>query len=569
MTLRPVLPCTSRRTLLGLNLPPDDAATQGAGMSRHTALGLAAGASSLSRPIKHERWRHAVPEQGAEHLAGLEAPRVTAYRHVHHYHALPGPTSLIGWDDPSRTGDHYAISRYAAAFSLQFDHLARVIGNFPAHIALGAVVGILWGVGVRQSIHSIMLTNRALRRMKVDTKIINAQKAVYGDNPPIYLKALARRNRHVKWSLRYGMGLDAVAGFGASTLGIGVIFRHPLIGEIAPALQSAAIPVLTGAFFPLVIPSVIGATEKVARSFLTMHKVHAVRRHLKHVEDPRAEEIGQLYKHRQHELARYFALDALARASLVAGSTLSVFVGPGGLLLLVPAILALITSECFARRMVNVDDTFALQERFTMRNDTDYFDAISLANNDVQSVQALRVARHKRYPRGWGTAFRPALRLYRKHRGDYLRDSQTSAQVLAAFDRRDTAIGDGPTPDPIRVMDILDAGRVRSQFAEAILRHKKLRQVLRGHGVTMQGRKWSVDADALAMFMLETRWNTQWPQETVDALYELAEEVLLTHGRVEHWRRLRALLDYYGRFARACLRDGRDRHRVATQRKDS
>ncbi len=525
-------------------------------------------------PMLRHTWtpRWLPGRRGAQKAANpyaLAAPRVTAFRHVHHYHAVPGPTSLIGWNDPSRTGDHYAISRYGAALSLQFDRLGRVIGLFPAHIALGAVFGILWGVGVRQSIHSIMLTNRGLRRMNIETQTINQASAPYGGAAPVYLRALARRNRHVKWGMRYGIALDASAAFGASVLGLGTLFRHPLLGEIAPALQATAIPILTGAFVPLVLPSAVASVERTARSVLTFHKVHAMRRHLQSVSDPRAKQVNDLYRHRQHELARYFAMDSAARAGLVVGSALSVFVGPGGLLLLVPATLALVASECFARRLINVDDTLPLKERLTMRTDSEYFDAILRANVDAESLKALRRARKKRYPMGWTTLFRPALRLYRRYRGDRYGDTEMSAQVLAAFERRAQAVDGGPIPDPMRVMDIIDDGRVRSPFAEAILRRKKLREALRGHGVTMQGRKWSVDADALAMFMTETRWHADWPQKPVNQVYQLAEEMLLTQGKVEHTRRRRALLDYYGRFVRAALRQGRASGRVATHRKDS
>ena len=481
-----------------------------------------------------------------------------------------GPHALIGWNDPSRSGDHYAISRYCAAFSLQFQHLARVIGVFPAHIALGTMFGILWGFGVRQGIHSIILTNRALRFTKGETEIIKQVKAPYGQAPPVYLQALARRNREVKWSMRYGMVLDASATLGSLTLGVGILFRHPLIGAVSTALTSAALPVLTGAFFPLVLPSVVATVERSTRCALSFRKTRAVRRHLATLSDPRADTIGKLYERRQHELARYFALDAAARGGLVAGATLSVFVGPGGLLLLVPATLGVLASECFAGRYLNVDDTFPLKERLTMRNDGQYFDAILKSNWDVQSLEALRRARSKRYPPGWTSAFfRPALWVYRRYRGDRQSDTNMSAQVLAAFDHRNQSVSQGPVPNPSRVMDIIDDGRVRSAFAERILHRRRLREALRGHGVTIEGKKWSVDADALAMHMTETRWNTTWSQDVVDELYQLAEEVLLTQGKVEHWRRLRALLDGYGRFARASLRNYAASQRVPRQRKDS
>ena len=197
---------------------------------------------------------------------------------------------------------------------MQFDRLGRIIGVFSAHFALASVFGILWGIGLRQSIHSIMLTNRGLRRMKVDTKTIQDAKAPYGSDSPVYLRALARRNRHVKWGMRYGMLLDASAGFGDFALGIGTLFRHPIFGEIAPALRSAALPVLTGAFVPLALPSAIATLERATRCGLTFHKVRAMRRHLQSVSDPRAEQVGHLYKNRQRELAAYFAMDSrLAR----------------------------------------------------------------------------------------------------------------------------------------------------------------------------------------------------------------------------------------------------------------
>ena len=204
-----------------------------------------------------------------------------------------------------------------------------------------------------------------------------------------------------------------------------------------------------------------------------------------------------------------------------------------------------------------------------MRTDGQYFTAILKANVDAESLRALRRARKARYPMGWTTLFRPALRLYRRLGGERFGDTNTSAQVLAAFDRRDKSIAQGPIPNPARLMDIIDEGRVRVPFAQAILRRKTLRAALQGHGVAMQGRKWSVDADALAMFMLETRWHAAWPQDQVDRVYQLAEEMVLTQGKVEHCRRRRALLDYYGRFARASLRRAHASGRVATHLKDS
>ncbi len=84
-----------------------------------------------------------------------------------------------------------------------------------------------------------------------------------------------------------------------------------------------------------------------------------------------------------------------------------------------------------------------------------------------------------------------------------------------------------------------------------------MRLALQGHGVTMAGKKWSIDTDAVAMRMREAQWHGD-PDHIAGRLYEVAEEVLLTTGKTEAWRHQRALLDSYGRFAKS-------RTRLATQ----
>ncbi len=140
--------------------------------------------------------------------------------------------------------------------------------------------------------------------------------------------------------------------------------------------------------------------------------------YLKHVEHPDAPVVNKLYRARQNELAKFFACDAAARGAAVAGASIVVFVGPAGLLMLVPSMLGIIVTTCFTRRMVRVDDAMTPHEKMSLDTDTKYIESIVASHQGVRVLDRLRQLRHQRYPRGWGTRWRPLLRIYRRLRYD-------------------------------------------------------------------------------------------------------------------------------------------------------
>ena len=515
-------------------------------------------------PVPSARWAASIPDLTPVAPAlVLQTPRRSEFRRVHHFHTMPSAPRLLAWNDPSRTGDHAATSRYASAFSLQFDHLARVIGVVPAHYFLGAAVGVLFWFGVRQGIHSIMLGRRNLQRLGVERDMIDSLRPA--GPQPLYLENLAYRNSAQRWQTRFFMAMDTSATVGAALVGIGTLFRHPLLGGLVHALVPVAVPLLTGAFVPLVLPSAIVVVERGVRTVRTVVRTHAMHRYLAQATDvptEAAEEVETLYRDRQHELARYFVMDGVARAGLLAGATVSVFVGPGGLILLIPSAVCVIVSECFSRRILNVDDALPMEERLLLQTDEDFFNAILESHVDLESLKSLRALRGTAYPNGWGTLWRPLFRLFRHMRGQYEPNAEDSKDVLAAFSRRATELQPWPQPTPYELVELMDQGHVRMQFAAAVLNDKILRTAFEGQGFTREGRKWTLDADLMANTMAQMQGDPEQDQSAVDRVYEMAEEVLLTTGLTETFRRERALLDHYGRYVQTA-------ERLATTRSDS
>ena len=488
-------------------------------------------------------------------MAHRDAPSpqtVFDFRRIHHYHILPGPPRLLAWEDPSRTGDHTAVSRLIAPLGLCLSQLARVLSLNPAHYALGGALGIAWGFGLRQSIHSLMLGRRNLQRLGQQRDQLQAGMQAHGR--ATHTDALHARLVNLQNQARYGLALDAVGGVGSAMLGIAYLFRAPLLGGAVHSLAHITLPMLHfGVVPPLLAPIAVACLERTGRAIYTRHRLRRMHAYLKRVTHRDAPFVDALYRARQNELGKYFAVDAASRGVAVAGACITIFVGPVGLLILVPSLLGTVVTTCFARRMLRVDDAMTPHEKMSLDTDGRFIDTIVTAHRSLGILADLRQLRRERYPAGWGTRFRPLLRIYRHLRYQTGAHAATSAQVLAAFGRGEQRIKHVRAPDPLRVLEILDAGRVRAQFAKAMMKDKPMRSSLRGHGVTMVGKKWSIDTEAVAMRLCEAQWHGD-PDHVAGRMYELAEEVLLTKGLTEGWRHQRALLDGYGRFAKARLR---------------
>lgn len=497
------------------------------------------------------------PNLVARRSAGAPAPQVVFdYRRIYHYHILPGPPRLLAWDDPSRTGDHTAVSRLIGPLGLMLSQLSRVLNIGAAHYALGGALGVAWGFGLRQSIHSLILGRRNLKRLRGQRAQTEVGIQTHGRAP--HTEALHGRVKSLQNQARYGLVLDSIGGVGSALLGLAYLFRAPLLGGAVPHLAHITLPLVHfGVVPPLLAPIAIACVERAGRALYTRRRLKRMQHYLEDVPHTAAPLVSKLYRARQNELAKYYGLDALSRGVAALGGSLTIFVGPVGLLVFVPAMAGTVVSTCFARRIARVDDAMTQHERMSFDTDDKFIDAIVTTHHRVGLLERLRKCRHKRYPGGWGTRFRPLLRVYRRLRYQSPAQPATSAKVLGAFERGDSHIDAVQALTPQRVLGVLDTARVRSHFAKAMMKDRPLRTSLQGHGVTMAGRKWSIDTDKVAMRMCEELWHGD-PAKVAGRMYEVAEEVLLTNGKTESWRHQRALLDSYGRYAKARKRWGRE-----------
>jgi hypothetical protein len=476
------------------------------------------------------------------------------FRRQRHFHVIPGIPHLQLWEDPSRTGDHRALSRFTAPFALQFDHLSRVVGLLPASFLLGGLAFVIVGIGARQSIHSIILSSRVHHQLTQQRTQLLARCGSHTPKPA-HLQALLQANSRDRRLLKYGMALDGSVTVGAIGVGIGTFFRLPLLGSVFPSLLPLAIPLLTAAFVPLVAPAAVTVFDRAIRIIYSKVDERRITAHLQQCVSPMARLIAPISIQRHREIRRYYLAEAAAFAGLVVGAGVSVFVGPGGLLLLVPATIGILVGESFAWRIAQVADAVPFSERLTLNSEGAMHRAILAADRDYQTLKRLRQARASDYPRGFGTSARPLLRLkMRLLHGKRAQNPLLKDGVFAAFRQRSAL--PAPTPSPQRVgaeavFGLLGEVHVKEDFAKTLLKHSKLRAALRGQGVAMQGRRWTLDFVQLAAAVENLRQGTPAQTALAEEVIGIAECTLLTRGKTRAHRRLRALVDHYGSYVRS------------------
>jgi hypothetical protein len=476
-----------------------------------------------------------------------------AFRRMHHLHTIPGIPHLQLWEDPSRTGDHRALSRFTAPLALQFDHLARVVGLLPASFLLGGLTYVILAIGARQAIHNIVLSSRAHHQLTQQRAQLLAQCGSHAATPA-HLQALLQTIRRDRRLLKYAMVLDGSVAIGAIGVGVGTLFRLPLLGSALPGLIPLAIPLLTAAFVPLVAPAAVTVIDRIIRVVYSKVDQRRIATHLQRSASPTASLIAPISSERHRELRRYFLAEAAAFAGLVVGAVVSVFVGPGGLLLLVPAAIGILVGESFGWRLAQVADALPFSERLTLRSESAMHRAILAADRDFQTLKNLRQARAGAYPRGFGTPARPLLRLkMRLIHGKRSENTQKDA-VFAAYAQRRAVLDPGAQALPMRaeaVFGLLGEVHAKEDFAKALLKHSALRTALCGRGVTLEKRRWTVDFVQLAAAVDDFRRGTSAQRAVGEKIVSMAECTLLTRGKTRAHRRLRALVDHYGNYVRS------------------
>ncbi|HET6343438.1 MAG TPA: hypothetical protein VFH51_00845, partial [Myxococcota bacterium] len=263
--------------------------------------------------------------------------------------------------------------------------------------------------------------------------------------------------------------------------------------------------------------------------------------------------IASLYADRQHERRNYYLAHGTSFAGLVAGATISVFVGPIGLPLLLVGTLGVVACESIGLRVVKVSDAVPLQERASLTTDRAFTRAIIDTHAELATLQALRHLRRPMYPAGWGTSFRPLLRLQRWVLRRRQRDAPgTRYAVLAAAEARNRLLPAVAAPLPgDRLLTLMERCRSAEAFYASLLKDEPVRRALEGHGVLRRKKRWFVFPDALSTRIDEL----QATPPLFERIHSHAEEVLLTYGKTQIHRRQRALLDLYGAFAAEVSRE--------------
>ncbi len=169
-------------------------------------------------------------------------PTTFDFRRIHHYHILPGPPRLLAWNDPSHTGDHTAASRLIAPLGLCLSQLSRIVSLAPAHYFLGGALGVAWGFGLRQSIHSLVLGSRNLKRLRAQR--LQMELGIQAQGRAAHTQAMRNRLVALQHQTRYGLVLDVIGGVGSALLGVGYLFRTPLLGGTLHNLAHVALPLM-------------------------------------------------------------------------------------------------------------------------------------------------------------------------------------------------------------------------------------------------------------------------------------------------------------------------------------
>ncbi|RYF06814.1 MAG: hypothetical protein EOO40_08820 [Deltaproteobacteria bacterium] len=235
---------------------------------------------------------------------------------------------------------------------------------------------------------------------------------------------------------------------------------------------------------------------------------------------------------RQRELRLVLAVDTLARIGLTVGAPLTVFLGPIGLTVLIPSILATVMADFVSRRVVQIGGVLPVQERLALRHGGDYERAIGRHADYLQQVAHWR----KRLRFGRLRSIPLLRRLW--HRRRPYRDVQPGDSLAVHL-----PVAQRPRPGaslPTSHLPLaLAHGEVFEPFAAALLRSRRLRRAFAGQGVRCEGRTWSVDGRALSQALAQPTLDPQLRRRVL----ELADEAWLGVGALQRRLKMRALLD--------------------------
>ena len=330
-----------------------------------------------------------------------EASRFERFRVVRHKHCLPGPRVLLPHDYHGITGDTHATTRNLGPLALAFTKAGLAVAPPLTQIFFSCGVGMAWGFGVRQSIHSSMLQTRVLRALRQQKRTIRetANHLPAAAKPDALLSI--NRTRRAEAEVRRAFGGVVASAAGAGT-GLGWLFRAIAVGTHTTALAHVALPILS-TFFPVLGLSNAGLAiyEAVACA-----KTFAATRRAKRATWPQAfgrEPVVKNMLHARHIERRWCHFGNAATHALVAvGAPLTFFVGPVGFSVLVPGVLGNLAVDVADQRIIHYPSQLSWHQQLRLGDQAALHTEIVRAQAQYRLLHRLRRERHALYPRGLG-----------------------------------------------------------------------------------------------------------------------------------------------------------------------
>ena len=485
-----------------------------------------------------------------------------------------------------------------------------------AHATSGwAVVPLLVGglissavFGMRKGIHQHISNRRALKAAQKDLPALEPPPPTVA-SPELLreraagLAALARLRSQERWRARVALlTIGGLAPLASTMTTLDIFFKPAILGHLVPALAAAAfplavatMPVLAGAALLNGVFDLVGVWRMGS---LQNRMDTAQLEPWLGVEDGVMEQV----RARIRMVRKYGLYSGVASVGVAVGAPITFALGPVGLSVLLPSVLATIWIAYERSNRLDYHNTLNDEQKLALGSSHAVANEVYRAEQHYLALKALKAARRTYYPFGsdspvgmvprfyawarrsarpperprWQTARESVLSYWMEHldietgfqqrrltlvqqelarplepgRLGELQEQQMSAiHKLRQADGmrevvRDIAAG---APDAAEIVDHLhalmeDTGLLHA-FASHLLDDKALLAVLDERGFDHAGRRWSVDPEIIED-SLEHHLDADAQTYVLQRYWCHAEEVLLKRGKRRFRDRMRELLDY-------------------------
>ncbi len=511
-----------------------------------------------------------------------KTPAWETFQVVHHRHSLPGPRVLLPRDYRGITGDTHATTRNLGPLALAFTKAGLAVAPPLTQIFFICGVGVAWGFGLRQSVHSAILQTRALRALRLQKRSLEQIPTHTTASPTREALLDINRTMRAEAQVRRAFGGVVASAAGAGT-GLGWLFRAIAVGTHTTALAHVATPILS-TFFPILGLSNAGLAVYEA---VACGKTFAASRRAKRAVWPRVlgddREVRRLLRARHIERRWCHLGNAVTHACVAVGAPLTFFLGPIGFSVLIPGVLGNLAVDVADQRIIHYPNQLS-HNALHSENSAALATEIVRTQAQYRVLHRLRRERHALYPRGLGinivrpfaqgvSAMRrllsstrtaqqatPACTLERiagalhaiacQHFHNtwrlQLAGHRTAgdlAAARAALDAYDPRAWQPHSNQRLPALyALLQANQLCEPFAKNVLEDRAIRTRIARHGAAgvmrLQSKRWHIDVRALL-----TQSAALGDAGQTQRLLAHGEEVLLVQGKNAAMFRRRQLLD--------------------------